>query len=151
MSLNQTKSRFSRGGGPGGGNLFSCVSQFLEAARSLWPLLHLQISKPATLSGVLLILHPSTLLLYIFFSFLATPHGLWDLSSPIRDQTRAPCIGRAESLTTGPPRESYPSSSTFKHPGDDTSLLTNPESSHSFKINWLGTLVPSTTSFPFAM
>ena len=29
----------------------------------------------------------------VFFSlfFLAEPHGLWDLSSLIRDQTRAPC------------------------------------------------------------
>ena len=88
MSLNQTKSRFSRGGGPGGGNLFSCVSQFLEAARSLWPLLHLQISKPATLSGVLLILHPSTLLLYIFFFFLFWLHhmacGILVLQSEIK-------------------------------------------------------------------
>ena len=29
--------------------------------------------------------------------FLAAPHGMWDLSSPIRDQTHDPCIGRAES------------------------------------------------------
>ena len=29
--------------------------------------------------------------------FLATPHGMWDLSSPTRDQTCAPCIGSAES------------------------------------------------------
>ena len=39
----------------------------------------------------------------IFFSFLfffqsfffAYPHGMWDLSSPTIDQTRAPCIGKA--------------------------------------------------------
>ena len=29
--------------------------------------------------------------------FLAAPHGMWDLSSPIRDQTHDTCIGRAES------------------------------------------------------
>ena len=32
-----------------------------------------------------------------FFFFLAMPGSLWDLSSPIRDQTGAPCIGRVES------------------------------------------------------
>ena len=32
----------------------------------------------------------------IFF-FLAMPLGLWDLSSPTRDRTRAPCSGSAES------------------------------------------------------
>ena len=29
----------------------------------------------------------------LYFQFLATPHGLWDLSSWIRDQTCTPCIG----------------------------------------------------------
>ena len=29
--------------------------------------------------------------------FLAALHGLWDLSSPTRDRTRAPCIGSVES------------------------------------------------------
>ena len=32
-----------------------------------------------------------------FFFFLAMPHGMWDLSSPTRDRTHAPCIGSAES------------------------------------------------------
>ena len=32
-----------------------------------------------------------------FFFFLATPQGLWDLSSPTGDRTRAPCSGSAES------------------------------------------------------
>ena len=34
-----------------------------------------------------------------FFSFiaLAMPRGMWDLSSPTRDGTRAPCIGSTES------------------------------------------------------
>ena len=31
------------------------------------------------------------------FSFLAVPRSMWDLSSLTRDQTRAPCIGSAES------------------------------------------------------
>ena len=29
--------------------------------------------------------------------FLATPHGMWDLSSPTRGQTHAPCTGSMES------------------------------------------------------
>ena len=33
-------------------------------------------------------------------TFLAVPHGLWDLSSPTRDQTPVPCIGSAESWTS---------------------------------------------------
>ena len=32
-----------------------------------------------------------------FFFFLAMLWGLWDLSSPSRDQTRASCIGSMES------------------------------------------------------
>ena len=28
------------------------------------------------------------------FFFLAAPHGMWDLSSPTKDQTHIPCIGR---------------------------------------------------------
>ena len=31
---------------------------------------------------------------FFFFKFLTAPHGMWDLSSPNRDQTCAPCIGR---------------------------------------------------------
>ena len=31
------------------------------------------------------------------FFFSAALHGVWDLSSPTRDQTRIPCIGSAES------------------------------------------------------
>jgi len=31
--------------------------------------------------------------LKVFFFFLAMLHGLWDLSSPIRDRTCAPCCG----------------------------------------------------------
>ena len=33
----------------------------------------------------------------VFFKFLATPRGMWDLSSLTRDRTCALCIGRAES------------------------------------------------------
>ena len=32
-----------------------------------------------------------------YFIFLATLHGMQDLSSPTRDRTRIPCIGSAES------------------------------------------------------
>ena len=31
---------------------------------------------------------------------------MWDLSSPARDWTRAPCIGKHRVLTTGPPGKS---------------------------------------------
>ena len=31
------------------------------------------------------------------YLFLATPHDMWDLSSPARDQTHAPCNGSMES------------------------------------------------------
>ena len=31
------------------------------------------------------------------------PCGLWNLSSPTRDRTRTPCIGRRSLLTTGLP------------------------------------------------
>ena len=36
-------------------------------------------------------------LFFFLFFFLATPCGMWDLSSPTRYQTRAPCSGSAES------------------------------------------------------
>ena len=41
------------------------------------------------------------LLTSIPFFFLATSHGVWDLSSPTRDQTCNPCIGSVV-LTVGP-------------------------------------------------
>ena len=44
---------------------------------------------------------------YSFFFFLAPSHGIWDLSSLTRDQTRNPYSGSAV-LTTGPPGESLP-------------------------------------------
>ena len=34
---------------------------------------------------------------YCFLIFLATPCGIWDLSSPTRDRTCAPCSGSVES------------------------------------------------------
>ena len=63
-----------------------------------------------------------TLHLSLFFFFLAILYGLRDLSSLIRDRTRAPCSGSAGVLTTGPPRKSlhpllfknYTMSSSFK-------------------------------------
>ena len=38
----------------------------------------------------------SSSILDCFFSFLIVPLSLQDLTSPIRDQTRAPCIGSEE-------------------------------------------------------
>ena len=32
-----------------------------------------------------------------FFLFVCLPCGMWDLSSPTRDQTQAPCIASVES------------------------------------------------------
>ena len=40
-----------------------------------------------------------------FFFVLATLWGKWDLSSPTRDRTCAPCNERQRVLTTGPPRK----------------------------------------------
>ena len=37
---------------------------------------------------------------FVFFSFLAMPHGMWDLISPTRGRTSAPCSGSAV-LPTG--------------------------------------------------
>ena len=42
----------------------------------------------------------------LLFIFLATLYSTWDLSSSIRDQTRAPCTGSMGVLTTGPQGES---------------------------------------------
>ena len=39
----------------------------------------------------------SIVVLFCFLIFLAVPHGMWDLISPARDRTHAPCIGSAES------------------------------------------------------
>ena len=39
------------------------------------------------------------------FNFLATPYGMWDLSSPTRDRTCMPCTGN-RILTTGLPGKS---------------------------------------------
>ena len=41
----------------------------------------------------------------IFFFFLAAPTGMWDLGSPTRDRTCAPCSG-STFLATGPPGKS---------------------------------------------
>ena len=37
------------------------------------------------------------LCLFVFFSFVAVPYCMWDLSSPTWDWTQGPCIGSAES------------------------------------------------------
>ena len=34
---------------------------------------------------------------WVFFFFLAVPHGMWHLSSPTSDRTHTPCTGSAES------------------------------------------------------
>ena len=35
--------------------------------------------------------------IFKFFIFLATPRGMWDLSSLTRDRTRVPCVGSMKS------------------------------------------------------
>ena len=42
---------------------------------------------------------------FFFFFFLATPCGIWDLSSLSRARTHAPCSGGTV-LITGPPGKS---------------------------------------------
>ena len=42
---------------------------------------------------------------FLFFSCLAMPHNMQDLSSPTEDQTHAPCSGRIGVSTTGPLRK----------------------------------------------
>ena len=43
---------------------------------------------------------------FLFLIFMVVPHSMWDISSPTRDQTYAPCIGSAV-LTTGLPEKSH--------------------------------------------
>ena len=38
----------------------------------------------------------NVVLMYIYLFFLAMSHGTWDLSSPTRDQTEAPCSAGTE-------------------------------------------------------
>ena len=42
------------------------------------------------------VLYSKSLLLIYFIYFLTMPLGMWDLSSPIRNQTCVSCIGSAE-------------------------------------------------------
>ena len=35
--------------------------------------------------------------LFLIFYFFGHAHGMWDLGSPTRDRTHAPCSGSAES------------------------------------------------------
>ena len=41
--------------------------------------------------------HEHKQFVFVNFFFLAAPWGLWDLSSPTRDQTPDPLLGSAES------------------------------------------------------
>ena len=64
----------------------------------------LDMTEWLSLSLSWLLVQPSSWLRFHFF-FLATPHGMWDLSSPTRDQTCNPFIGNVV-LTVGPPGKS---------------------------------------------
>ena len=46
---------------------------------------------------VIIIIAANILIKKIFFNFMATLHGMWDLGSLTRDRTHTPCIGSAES------------------------------------------------------
>ena len=50
-------------------------------------------------------LSPGLRLFFSFLFFLAAPRGMWDLNSPTRGQTRAPCSGSTV-LTAGLPGKS---------------------------------------------
>ena len=57
--------------------------------------------------GYLCIYRPYMFFIFILFYFLATPQGMWYLSSLTRARTRAPCSGRKHGvLTTRPPGKS---------------------------------------------
>ena len=43
-------------------------------------------------------------ILLLFYILVSWPRGMWDFSSPTRDQTHTPCIGR-RSLNHWTPRE----------------------------------------------
>ena len=75
---------------------------FAPSERSAWP----GLIKGGNKSPPLPVL--SLFFVCLFFNFLATPHGMWDLSSPTRDRTHDPCIG-SRVLTTGPVGKSLPS------------------------------------------
>ena len=49
---------------------------------------------------------PGKSLLCLLLLFLTPLHDLWDLSSPSRGGTHAPCCGSAETSTLGPPGKS---------------------------------------------
>ena len=49
----------------------------------------------------------NTIIMSVLYLFLATPHSMWDLSSPTRDQTPALCIGSTESSPQGSPCQFY--------------------------------------------
>ena len=67
-------------------------------------------------------------ILLLFYILVFWPWGMWDLSSPPRDQTRTPCIGR-QSLTHWTTREVPLSALWIYHPilsWPLRSLLRNP-------------------------
>lgn len=57
------------------------------------------------------------------FVFLATQHSIWDLSSPTREWTLAPCSGSAEAYHW--PARATPRSSFFKICSTDTTCILN--------------------------
>ena len=54
---------------------------------------YMLVSAPLVAKSVIII----AMLNYLFFFFLTTPRGIWDLSSLIRVRTRTLCTGTAES------------------------------------------------------
>ena len=75
----------------------SSCGAWAQLLRGLWDLPgpgHEPVS-PALAGGFLTTAPPGKP--YYYFFNLAAPHSRWDLSSPTRDLTCVPCIGRAES------------------------------------------------------
>ena len=64
-------------------------------------------------------------LLLLFYIFVFWPRGMWDLSSPSRDRTHTPCIGRWNA--TGPPGKSQKFASFYLGgQSSDTGLCVSP-------------------------
>ena len=84
----------------------------LMSTESVMPSNHLVLCRPLLLPSVFLSIRAfyHSLIITFFFFFLAMPCSMWDLSSPTRNQTCAPCIlpWKYGVSATGSPRKYLP-------------------------------------------